>query len=619
MKKIFLKKILPVALCLLMALPTFIMGISAANESLTGTPGDKSIIGTDRQNWAPNGQGYHTSVWNYDRHSKYLNNGTYAHSYQYWQPSDPARPNGAGVDPTKQHIGFSFDDGYYLLDEVVIYANSYDKGYNNIKYTVEALILGEWVVVGVGYQDNGTASDKGGDVTRLSIKLEHPKAAEGEDINTNNIRIWCSEYGSYAKRYGDYANKQPTSHDWWLTPCMQEVELWGVTGYRPAFDVPLNAYLVTNAALSGMLGADDGSVDMRYPGMAGDDDITSSWKARRNGASNLWAQFDQEYYIDNAGINVGGCSGADAGLTLTYDIYILKSGTAEDGVWELVAADQTAVTQGESKYVNYVFDEPTAALGVKFEFKSVKDASNKNARAVVSEVMAQISDGGKCIFLADYITTAKKISTATGNLACYGAAYASSNFSYAGISKVSNIIDGNVAYADNAWIAETYVLGTYVGVTLKEAHNVTKVVLYFSDVLGGSNGQYIFSYDLQAKIDGEFVTIASATSYDAAKKSYTVSIELPEGVYTDDVRIVFTSDAQTFPYLKEFEVFEKDFYYSSFIGYALDSSKTMGGPAATAQFGDRTVATRGKYFDKQSPLSYYNIALDHGVDIDWLG
>ncbi len=619
LKKIFLRKILPVALCLLMVLPTFIMGIAAANESLTGIPGDKSIIGTDRQNWAPNGQGYHTSAWNYDRHSKYLNNGTYAHSYQYWQPSDPARPNGAGVDPTKQHVGFSFDDGYYLLDEIVIYANSYDKGYNNIKYTVEALILGEWVEVGVGYQDDGTPSDKGGDVTRLSIKLTHPNAADGDDINTNNIRIWCSEYGSYAKRYGEYANQPPTWHDWWLTPCMQEVELWGVTGYRPEFDVPLNAYLVTNAALSGMIGADNGSVDMRYPGMAGDDDITTSWKARRTGASNVWAEFDKAYMIDNVGFNIGGCGGADAGLTLTYDVYILKSGTAADGVWEKVAENKTAVTQSESKYELVEFEQPVEALGMKIEFTSVKDSADKSQRAVASELMALISDGGKCIFLADYITTAKKISTATGNLACYGAAYASSSFSYAGISKTSSIIDGNVSYADAAWIAETYVLGTYVGVTLKEAHNVTKVVLYFSDILGGTNGENVFEFDLQAKINGKFETIATATSYDAAKKSYVVSIELPEAVYTDDVRIVFTSDAQTFPYLKEFEVFEKDFYYSSFVGYALDSSKTMGGPAATKQFGDRTTAKRGKYFDKQSPLSYYNVALEHDVEIDWLG
>lgn len=619
MKKIFLRRILPFALCLLMVVPAFVLSIFAANMSLVGIPGDKSIIGTERANWAPNGQGYHTSAWNYDRHSKYLNNGTYAHSYQYWQPSDPARPNGAGVDPTQQHVGFAFYDGYYVLDEIIIYANSYDKGYNNIKYRVEALILGEWVEVGVGYQDDGVPSDKGGDVTKLSIKLTHPRADQGEDINTNNIRVWCSEYGSYAIRYGDYADKQPTWHDWWLTPCIQEIELMGYTGYRPEFDVPMNAYLVTNAALSGMIGA-TGSQSMRYPGLAGDDDLTSSWSAFRAGAASIWAEFDKEYEIDNVGFNVGGLSGANADVTLKYNIYILKSGTVEDGEWETIATDQTVVTTSEKvDYVLFNFDEPTKALGMKVEFTSAKNASGGNARPAVSELMAKISDGGKCIFLADYITTSKKASTASGNLACYGSAYASSNFAYAGVSQIANIIDGQVAYDDKAWIAETYVIGTYAGVTLREAHDVTKVVLYFADRLGGTNGEYVFKVDIQAKVDGEFKTIKTVTTYDAEKKSYVVSVEFDQAVYTDDIRVVFMSDAQTFPYMKEIEVFEKDFFYSSYDGYSLDSSRVKGGPAVTTQYGDRTVARRGKYFSKQSPLSYYNIAVDYDVDIDWLG
>lgn len=616
MKKIFLKKILPLALCLLMVIPTMAICTFAANLSLTGTPGDKSIMGTERQNWAANGQGYHTSAWNYDRHSKYLNNGTYDHSYQYWQPSDPARPNGNGVDPTKQHVGFSFDDGYYVFDEVVIYANSYPKGQNNIKYRVEALILGEWVEVGVGYQDDGVPSDKGGDVTKLSIKLTHPNAALGEDINTNNVRIWCSEYGSYAKRYGDYADNPPTWHDWWLTPCMQEVELIGVTGYRPEFDVPMNAYLVTNAALSGMIGADT-SMAMRYPGLAGDDDKSTNWKAMRKGAQNIWAEFDKAYPVSKVGFNVGGCAAVDVGVELTYNLKVLTSGTIKDGTWEYIVQGATATTVKENvDDIIYELDGDKEILGMMIEFTSLKGGQE---RAVVTELVAEIANGGKCIYLADYITNAKKVSTATGNLACYGAAYASSNFGYAGISKVSNLIDGNISYDDDSWIADSYIIGTYAGVTLKEAHNVTKVVLYFGDRLGGVDGQYVFKLDIQAKIDGEFKTVAQATSYDAERQSYTVSIELSEAVNTDDIRVVFMSDAQTFPYLKEIEIFEKGFVYSNFVGYSLDSSRTSGGPAATSEFGDRTVVKRGKYFDKQSPLSYFNIALEHDVEIDWIG
>lgn len=638
MKKVFLRRILPVVMCVLMVLPAFASSIFAANLSATGIPGDKSIIGTERANWAPNGQGYHTSVWNNDRHSKYLNNGTLNHSYQWWEPTDPKRSNGAGVDPTKQHFGFSFDDGYYLLDEIVIYAEKFDEGTNNIKYTIEALILGEWVQVGVGYQDDAVVAEEvsDGSVVKLSIPLVHPKADEGEDINTNNIRVWCSEYGCYAKRTAGECNhdeckalgyhavgicsEAPTEHDWWLTPKVQEVELMGYTGYRPAFDVPLNAYLVKNAALSGMLGADS-SLSMRYPGLAGDDDTASSWRAKTMGAQNIWAEFDKAYALDNVGLNVGGCSADEAGITLTYNIKLLTSGTLEDGTWQTVVTGGTATTQSTvADYVIYDLDEPITALAMMIEITDVKTEAGKNSRAVVTELWAEIADGGKCIFLADYMTSAKKASTATGNLACYGAAYASSNFGYAGISKINNIIDGNCGYADKAWIAENYIKGTYVGVTLREAHNVTKVALYFSDALGGENGQFVFKFDLQAKVGDEFVTIKEgATSYDAEKKSYTVAILLDEAVYTDDLRIVFQSDAQTFPYLKEFEVFEGDFVYSSYIGYELPSSREEGGPDATTVFAERTKAQRGKYFSKLSPIEYFSIALEHDVQIDWLG
>lgn len=683
MKKMFLRRILSVVLAVLMVLPLFVFNVSA--DSLTGTPGDRTIIGSERKNWAPQGQTYHTSAWNYDRHSKYLINGTYLHSYQYWQPSDPARPNGAGVDPTKQNFGVSFDNGYYLVDEIVIYANSYERGYNNIKYTVEALILGEWVVVGIGYQDDGDfCNSKGealpglthdGTTTRLSITLKCPqctvcgannsidaekcrdceasksKFANAEfyhcsvckaisdknatqctscgaskdkltlkqDINTNNIRIWASEYGSYAKRYGKFENKQPTWHDWWLTPCVQELEVMGVTGYRPEFDVPMNAYLVNNAALSGMIGADS-SMNMRYPALGGDDDGSTSWKARNRGAQNIWSEFDKEYPISKVGVNVSGVASADANLTLTYNIKLLVSGTLEDGEWVTVVSGAQVVTEsGVGAFASVTLNEPITAKAMMVEITSVKDASGNDGRAVMTELQAEIANKGKCIFLADYITNAKKESTATGNLACFGAAYASSNFSYASISRIANIIDGNVRYDDPAWIAADYLKGTYVGVTLREAHNVTKIALYFNDLLAGEKGAHVFKFEVQAKINGEFVKIAEATSYDAAKDSYNIAIVFDKPVYTDDLRVVFVSDAQTFPYMKEFEIFESGFKYSSYVGYSLDTSRTDGGPGATAKFGDRTVAVRGKYLNKLSPLGYFNIALDHDVDIDWLG
>ena len=132
------------------------------------------------------------------------------------------------------------------------------------------------------------------------------------------------------------------------------------------------------------------------------------------------------------------------------------------------------------------------------------------------------------------------------------------------------------------------------------------------------DAKLVFSFDVQALIGEEFVTVAQATSYDEERDSFIVSVEFEQPVSTNDLRIVFTSDAMTFPYLKEFEIFEGDFVYSSYVGYVLDSSRTQGGPDKTNLFGDRSCARRGRYLDKISPIEYFNIALEHDVKIDWL-
>ena len=650
MKKIFLRKILPMALCLLMVIPFFAFSSFAMNMSTIGEPGDRSVVGDEKMNVAPEGQGYHSSVWNLDRHSKYLNNGTYNHSYQFWAPNHWQRnPDKVSKDHdnTKEYVGFTFDE-HYLVDEIVIYTGSYDKGNNNIKYSIDALILGEWQEIGYGYQDDGVVDysiSSEGRITKINIKVSHPDgdaftlcskcqtvgeksakecAACGSkeiklynDINTNNIRIRFTEYGEHAQRTD---GTQATSHDWWLVPNVQEIEILGYTGYKPEFDVPMGAFLVTNAAISGMIGYNDQCQPNSYPGRAGDNDTGTFWKARRKGAATVWSEFNQMYTIENVGFSLSAVSDKESGSVFTYNIYILKEGTVEDGVWEKVVSDATASPAGKATSFVHDLKAPTDALAMKIEFTSVVDANGDDTYATVAEFQAQIANGGKCIFLGDYITESKKASTATGNLACYGTAYASSNFGYAGVSKVSYLIDGNATYDDESWIALDYILGTYAGVTLKEAHEVTKVVLYFDDVLGGTDGKYTFNFDVQANVNGKFVTIGKGTSYDAGKKQYLASIVLDTPVYTDDIRIVFTSDAQTFPYIKEIEIFSGSFVYSSYSsGFTLDTSRTKGGPAATTEFGYRTVAQRGRYFNKISPISYFNIALEYDVEIDWLG
>ena len=583
----------------------------------------------ERTNIAPNGLTYQSSNWNGDSSAKYLNNGVLGHSYQMWRPSSPERPNGAGLDSSMQYCGMRFNK-YYKADEMIIYMDQYSKGENNIKITIKALMLGEWFVIGEGYHDDAEATDikgSGGNtpVCKLTIKLNHPVATEV--INTKNIKIECSEYGAHS------TNPAATEHDWWKVPILHEAIIYGTEGFTPPWDVPEGAVLTTNAALSGLMGATSSS-DAYNPGLGGDDKKNTYWKASNRGAGeSIWATFDGGYKISNVSLNFGGCAGADAGLDLKFDVKLLMnelhpSADINSGDWKTIVENATAKTVNEAvddPWTHNLPDEPKA-YGVMVTFTSVTNASGKDARAVLTEMGALIATNGapngesRCVFLSDFLTQSRKDSSASGNLACYGSAYASSVFYYSSIADVSYINDGMVAKSDPAWYAAEYTRGIYCGVTLKEKHDVHKVVLYFADPITGSvNGDCVMSFDVQVKVGDEFKTIARATSFDETTKTYTVSVEFAQPVNTDDVRIVFLSNGTVFPYIKEMEIFEKEFVYSSYSGYVLDSSRTLGGPLATTAFADKTSVRRARYLDLISPIQYFNVATKYGINVlAWL-
>ena len=132
MKKTFSIRILAMLLCLLMVIPTLVLPLSAEEINKKPEPTEDNPL----RNIAPSGQTYHSSVWNNDRHAKYINNGLYTHSYQWWEPSSIHRPNGAGVDDKLQWCGISYMSGSYIVKEINIYTSVFEKGYNNIKYTI---------------------------------------------------------------------------------------------------------------------------------------------------------------------------------------------------------------------------------------------------------------------------------------------------------------------------------------------------------------------------------------------------------------------------------------------------------------------------------------------------
>ena len=653
------KRFLATILCVLMLVPCFTW-VTFAGE------GDVSPWNKESVNVAPKGKTYQTSNWNDDSSARYINNGYIHSSWQFWRPGDEARGEGfEGIDNTRQWCGMSFNQ-YQTIDSVTIYGHKYPdwtgaycgkckaeltndqftKKYkedgktvesakcntcktdvlittdqrNNIKYTIEILIQGQWYEAGHGYNNDmvyevdknfKVVGGTGGDIASLTIKLDKifPQYdsngdvvvdANGDPIPTNwattkNVRVVCSEYGANAIDH--------IWDNWWLVPLIHEVMIWGHQSVTtPKFDVPEGAEVVTDAALGGMAGATTSQTG-QYPLLGNDRTFNTYWRARDYENQSFWIDFEGGYLVSDVRFNFGGVGSAFDGAVYNYDVYIMRNGQ-----WQKLTSDTVTATsalwEADDWKIYSVGDERIE--GVKLEFTSAKDINGDDIAPVVSDTSAPIINGEQCVFLSSYLNYHRASSTAQGNLACYGEAYCSSSFDYSNISDVSYINDGQVTDDAFSWYAQTFLKGTYCGVKLKDSEDVTKVVLYFNDeITQDKPEEHVMSFDVQVLVDGVYKTVASATSYDNDKKSPIVSIELDEAVRTNDVRIVYNSNGMVFPYLKELEVYSGDKVYSSFEGFVLDLSiRTLHGRFATTNLAEPSVVKRAKFMDLKSPIEF---------------
>jgi len=635
-----MKKIISLILCVLMIVPMFAFAAYAADE-----------VGGDQKpfNFAEEGSAYGTSKWNNDSDPKYINNGDQSDSYRYW------RPNGHGrdifMDDTEQLCGIRYQGGkYYEVQTVDIYAYIEGKE-NDYKIVVEALVLGEWIKIGEARNSDAQSTgmfpvEDGTEVGRITIDVE--------DTVTKHIRFKFSEYGRWATSCivgtnpdgtpnynNDYDNPETDVYDpqtnwnhWWKIPCVHEIETWGVEAPAPAWDVPEGAILSTNACLSGYADATSTNTLLNiYPALVNDDVKYPTlsvprpyWQANvRNpgGGQSVWSTFDQPYDIVNVSLNFGG---SVDGVTMVYDVEILV-----DGSWVSVATSRTATSSVASQEdIVYTLDKVYRASAVRVNITSSVGENGRDAAAVLTEMGALIYDQNKnekgeiidkCVFLKDFITPNKKESASAGNLAMFGTAYASSVMTYANMSSIDYINDGEVHDdLSYSWFAQTFERGTFCGVILEETYAVDKIVMFFNDpITGNKKGENVMLVDIQAKVNGQFVTVKSGvTSYDASAQEYKVSVVLDAPVNTDDIRIVYQSNGMVFPYIKELEVYSTSFRYGSYKGYP-SGARVDGGKLQTAEFAKRTIVPRSKYLDMISPIQYFNVTAEYGIDVQaWM-
>ncbi len=587
-----MKKFLSIILCLLMIVPCFSFGTFAEEaeeeklENLALTAGIKA-----------------TSSWNASTLPKSAVNGASTGDIQkpgewkghnnYWRPSYAGRDGYVPVTPGLETFQLTFkglNRGYKLIESVDVYARRICS--NNTRYTIKALINGVWVELGsmkhndgqkLQWNDKGTLKDYADDSSILHFDIPETVMVDGVEckVNTKTVMLELTEFGSAG-----------CGHNW-DTPIIYEIEVYGKTGFIPEIDLHDGALLSKNAALSGHRSASS-SMNNQYPYLSSDNLPATFWASKAT-TDNEWVEvsFDKEYDLESLALNFGSIVFTEgSNETFSYKINVAVS---VDGVWKDLGDYDVTTATGEANDVSIDLGANTTGVkGVKITYKQAN-----GAQSAISEITATIADNKKCEFLYDYLTTNRKQSSANGNLAIYGEPYAFSVMDHLGISDISYINDGGISNGDYAWYAKGFEMGQYCGVTLEEVSKVNKVTLYFNDgIVGGHDARdyFVFGYDVQAKINGEFKTVASGTNYNEKKDEYIVSIEFDE-VETDDIRITFTDIDIGFTYLKELEVYGST-RYEDFSTYP-HGRKTV---AKTATFGAPYVIGRAEYQKMANPL-----------------
>jgi len=493
-------------------------------------------------------------------------------SYIFWRPQTPQRD--PAVEGTNPWFILKFNK-YMEISKISVLVELFHTAECSLKF--EALIQGEWVEIGSARYSQSQKFEDYKKVRDVSIKIP-------ETVTTKQIKVTFFGYTL------------------WDPPTISECRVTGAEGKAPEFDVPEGAYLTTNAALGGYGGASSSQYNY-YPALGNDDNPLTRWQSSSKTDGQWYAvEFDKPHPIGEVGVNLSSVKLIDDEENPVTEVYNfgIKVELLVNGTWTKVYEGNVATSEGADAIYTKTLDTPLTASAMRVTYVETNDNY-----AVLSELFATTSDGSKCMYIGDTISIHQKLSTAAGNLACLGAPYASSTFTYSNMSDVIYINDGLVESEDNIWVPETPSCPVYCGIVLHKKMSVDTVVLYFNDDFGKfkDGDWHVSSFDVQYKNEkGEYVTVASGTSVDEKTGKSIVAIRFTP-VETDDIRIVFTSNGGTFPYLKELEIYShtaEDLLYVFSQYVALPT--TRGLPTITSEFAGFTVSKRPALM-KKYPLT----------------
>ena len=466
-----------------------------------------------------------------------LNDGKYSKdTWQGWEVGYPEIIYGSDTSAgfSGQYYGIKFRNSeYYEISNIYINMGLHAAmGGQNAHFVVQCLVEGVWVTV-KEFSDSDTKPldyDTYEDAMANDTSFYHIPAEISFDletpVTTNNVRVTLSNYG-----------KNYPGGDVLIFPYVYEIELNGKRGVTPDLELPEGAIVSTNIGYHSYPEASS-STSYRYPYCAIDGKVTSYWSPRgKNKGEYLSLVFNESKKINKAVINFGEYLNGMSVVDYAFDIEALI-----DGDWVKVASGTAFDEENESFITEYSFaDVDTEAIRVVFT------ESYQKAPAVY-EFEAHLSND-KTYYVEDRFDVYERSSASKGNIAIIAQPYA--NLDFAPYSDVNYIVDGKIGKDDYVWFTGVIDMPSYCGIKFDKKQVIDRVALYF--YIPEVEGIDIMSIQIQAKIDGEYVTLINTKSYHEELK-YSPAFKF-DPVETDDIRILYTAGNGTFAHLKEIEAY----------------------------------------------------------------
>ena len=578
-----MKKIISFFLCAILLL-TSLSVVSFAEEA------EEELT-----NIAPNGLAYCTTM----KHSNWtppnsINDATF--DWHGWEPKYPSVEPGQDTSNgfSGEYCGIKFlNREYYEIYEIKMFIGLHALYKQNVTYTIEALVEGDWTPVATITDSQAVptvkdSDDLDGDGDKEELLYTSYEEAMEKDksnyhigatliytletpITTNNIRINVS---NFAKNY--------PGGDVLVFPYIYEVELIGKRGVTPDIDLPDGAEFSQNAAYNSIPYASS-SKTLSYPYLAIDGKANTAWKpASTEAGQHLTLELEKSYNVEKLMINFGTYSEQNPNdrFSFSFEAFV-------DGEWKKIA-DSTA-----NEFVAIredPDDESSKILYSYYEYKLSSPVTTDKVRLVFDKALTEIPAiyefeahivGERTYYLGSKFSAFQKSSSAKGNLAILGKAYASANF--APYSELEFINDGKAYTGSYVWFGGTLDIPVSCGVKLDKAYTVNKVVVYCEEpaVIGTD----VTWFNILASIDGEYKVISKGKAYnpdycvESSDTRYTTIYEFPEGVLTDDIKIEFTRGSSTIPNVMELEIYSDSAVSSAFDGYPTSEKVPTYSPA----------------------------------------